>query len=312
MFASAPCLIGRDSLVKRTVRFDLVRVFGKFPGMRPAPGETGDAPKWEPRVPNYSIYIDEAGDPSIPISPIVPESQRYLGLTGVIIERGKPEEALRHDLAVLKVRHLGVEHGTGAVLHRKDILNAKGPFTSLQNPEVRHAFDEDLKRTIKSAPITIISVVLDKWSHAKKYINPWDAYHWCLCQLVEQYAWWLRIRKVTGDVFAESRGGVEDTGLKEAFHELMTKGTNLQTVKWMQEWITSTQLKVRRKSADMPALEIADLLAYPMKQDIIRRRGALASDPGPFGQDLCRLIEPKLHRHYQSGDIDQFGRRFIA
>ncbi len=55
------------------------------------------------------------------------------------------------------------------ILHRKELVNRRGPFACLRDPAVNAAFDGELLGFMRSWDYTVISVCLDKQAHRQKY-----------------------------------------------------------------------------------------------------------------------------------------------
>ncbi len=117
---------------------------------------------------------------------------------------------------------------------------------------------------------------------------------------------------IRGDVMAESRGRTEDKQLKAAYTVLHESGTFFHDVAFFQRAVTSKQLKLKPKSANIAGLQVADLLAYPCKQEILVDEGRL-DDPGDvFGREICRCIETKYNRRFSDGRVRGYGQVFLG
>ena len=64
----------------------------------------------------------------------------------------------------------------------------------------------------------------------------------------------------------ESRGGKEDMRLKESFRKLMDDGTSYLKSEELRQQITSKEIKVKNKSANVAGLQLADLLAHSVRR----------------------------------------------
>jgi hypothetical protein len=71
----------------------------------------------QPRQPVRRLYIDESGDHS-PCGDEDGIGKRYLGLVGVMFERGAAYETFAADLEALKKRHFHSDPDDPLVLHR--------------------------------------------------------------------------------------------------------------------------------------------------------------------------------------------------
>jgi hypothetical protein len=99
-----------------------------------------------------------------------------------------------------------------------------------------------------------------------------------------------------GDAMAESRGGNEDTRLKETFARLLAQGTEYLAPERFQEVLTSKQLKISPKSRNVCGLQVADLLAHPSRNEMLREQGLLRKGPAPFAERIIALLQGKYYR----------------
>jgi hypothetical protein len=75
--------------------------------------------------------------------------------------------------------------------------------------------------------------------------------------------------------------------------------------------LTSSELKVKPKVANIAGLQLADVLAHPVKQHCLVERGFIP-DPGDnFGKQLVAAIMPKFNRRYDQNRIDGYGRVYL-
>jgi hypothetical protein len=196
-------------------------------------------------------------------------------------------------------------------LHRKDLVNRKGIFRRLRNQGLNERFERELLRIVREARFCMTCVVIDKASHhTKTYRELFHPYHYCLAALLERYAGWLGLRRSVGDVMAESRGGREDQELRTAFEIILQKGTRFHTPQQFQAALTGGEIKLKKKEHAIAGLELADLLAYPFKREMIveRREEALPED---FSSALLDAARPKMNRHVSTGHIEGYGKVWL-
>lgn len=96
---------------------------------------------------------------------------------------------------------------------------------------------------------------------------------------------------------AESRGGTEDMELKKVYQELYEDGTQFLSAQSFQGVLTSRELKLKKKIANIAGLQMADLLAYPIKQDILTKDGIAGVSQGDFGEKLCTSVQSKQNTY---------------
>ena len=209
----------------------------------------------------YRLYIDESGDHSYNKLDIV--GHRYLALLGVWFRQSDDYLPFARELDRFRDKLFGERPDNPVILHRSDIINRRGPFGILREGDKQKAFDSGLLKIIEEARFKITCVLLDKKSHHEQYTDPFHPYHYCLAAMLERYAGWLVYKNVVGDVMAESRGGEEDLQLKQAYRRAYESGTQHFSHEKFQLGLTSKDLKIRPKSANIAGLQLADVLAYP-------------------------------------------------
>ncbi len=284
----------------------------------------------------YRLYIDESGDHSygrreiqksgilrgqeriIEISrEFYPEldaaAKRYLGLTGCIVQAEYYRTEFHPRLEELKQNFFPHNPDEPVILHRKDIINKNGPFWRLRNPEVEKSFNESLLSYVTKMKYTVITVVIDKKVHIERYNSfAYHPYHFCLAAILERYCGLLHFKNAQGDVMAESRGGAEDRQLKEAYRSVFNGGTQYRRAEFFQQVLTSKEIKLKTKAANIAGLQVADLLAYSLKQEILVENERISQVDGEiFGQRLCQEIQDKYNRQQHSGKVYGYGKVFI-
>ncbi len=258
----------------------------------------------------FRIYIDESGDHTY--SKIKKISDRYLGLTGVIIESEYYRMEFSPDLEELKQKHFPHNPDSPVVLHRNDIINKRGPFWRLKDKNKQENFNNDLLDFLDKQQYHLISVVLDKYLHQKNYgISAFHPYHYCLTALLERYCGYLNYFNAVGDVMAESRGREEDKQLKIEYQHLYLSGTYYRDASFFQKTLTSKEIKLKKKRANIAGLQLADLLAYPSKQDMLINHGVISRPQNRFGNFINNCIQPKYNKRFDLGTIDGYGKVYL-
>jgi len=252
------------------------------------------------------LYVDETGNSDIGSSDN--PNHRFLSLTGVIVSLDHVKDVLHPDMEALKQRHFGAHPDEPIVLHRKELMNAKYPFQVLADQKRRSSFDDDLIDCLERWEYTVNTVCLDKKKHKDNY-STWryDPYHYCLAVLLERYNFWLNRRGLVGDVMAESRGGKEDRRLKDSFARLWQQGTEYVPPDQFQKSLTSKQLKVKPKAANITGLQLADMIAHPSRADILNEQGLLGRPLAAFSKKIIAILAHKYDRWNRT----VYGRKFI-
>jgi hypothetical protein len=258
----------------------------------------------------YRLYVDESGDHTY--VDLQDPAKRYLALTGCIVEVETYRAQFHPALEQLKQQHFPHSPDEPVILHRKEIINRSGPFWRLREPANQQAFNVDLLHFLRDQDYLLITVVIDKQAHAERYgVAAFHPYHYCLAALLERYCGFLNRFNAQGDVMAESRGGAEDSQLKAAYQNLYRSGTRFHDVAFFQRVLTSKEVKLKPKSANIAGLQVADLLAYPSKQHILRSASRIMDSGDTFGEEICRAVAAKHNRRLGDGRVAGYGQVFL-
>ena len=214
----------------------------------------------------YTIFIDESGDHTY--NKLDETGRRFLALVGIVMENDYYYNVFCPNLQNLKNKFFVYEPDK-VVLHRTEIINKKGAYKILQDEKIRKAFDEEIINLISGSIYNIIGVVIDKKSHIERYSKPFHPYHYCLKILLERYRGFLSYNKSVGDILVESRDSVQDRQLQAEYEEIFNNGTGYLKAQDFKDCFTSGKLKFKKKSANICGLELADILAYSVKDDIL-------------------------------------------
>lgn len=253
----------------------------------------------------YHLYIDESGDHTY--KKLDDVSRRYLCLLGCFF-KGDEYVTFHSRLASLKQRHIPHNPDMPVVLHRSDIINCKGPFWRLRDPVRREAFDDALVSLCTQTSFRMVAVVIDKKRLMEGYSSPAHPYHLALGFLLQRYCGYLNHINRVGDVIVESRGTQEDQQLRKSYEFVLSRGIWHTGAQFFQEALTSRKLKLRKKSANIAGLQLADILAHPVKQSILIEQGRLHTPLGPFAQRLLAKVDGKFNRHLYDGRIEGYGK----
>ena len=190
-------------------------------------------------------------------------------MLGVWFQQGDDYNVFASDLERFKLSLFGQHPDNPVVLHRSDIINRKSAFGILCDEEKMNRFDAGLLEVVSCTRFKIICVVLDKQEHKGRYVDPFHPYHYCLAAMLERFSDWLNYKNAMGDVMAESRGKEEDLQLKQAYRRVYESGTTYFSHEQHQRALTSKDIKIQPKKANIAGLQLADVLAYPIKQTLL-------------------------------------------
>lgn len=262
------------------------------------------------KVPKYRIYIDEAGDHTYQDLEYVPH--RYLSLLGCIFERDNDYKKAAFEIEILKKKYWPDQDPDRPIIfHREEMVNCRGYFKIFKDKDIREKFDQDLIEYLKAQTFIIINVILDKKAHKSQYLKPINPYEYCLTAMLERYCGLLTFHRTVGDVLAESRGGAEDRQLKAVYQEIFSKGTRFRDKDFFQNALTSKELKIKPKIADIAGLQIADILAYPLKEKFFHERGIRENFFGNFNEKVYEAVKNKYNKRMLTGKVEGYGEVFI-
>jgi len=257
----------------------------------------------------YRIYIDESGDHTY--HSLDDAAKRYLGLTGCIIEAEYYRTIFHPALETLKQKHFPHDPDEPVILHRREIIDCTGAFWRLRDKDKRKAFDQDILSIFSEQKFMLITVVIDKKVHMERYGEAaFHPYHYCLTAMLERYCGFLNFFNARGDVMAESRQGTEDRELMSAYQTVYETGTQWRGRDFFRNVLTSHKLKLKPKTANIAGLQIADLLAYPSKQELLASEKRIY-ETEVFGKQICQVIQGKYNQQIYQGKVRGYGKIFL-
>jgi len=260
------------------------------------------------RPDRYRLYIDESGDHAYNLLDSIPN--RFLALLGVWFKQDDYVN-FADRLEQFKRDIFGPRPDNPVILHRNDITNRRGPFVKLLDPDIHERFNSGLIDVISDVNFVMICVIIDKKTHQEQYIHPEHPYHYCMTAMLERYCGWLRHVNSVGDVMAESRGGTEDFKLKEEYQKFWCNGSSFCHPVDIQRKLTSKELKLRRKAANIAGLQLAAILAHPIKQAMLIERRHL-KDPGDnYGRLIYSAVSSKFNKNTQTGEVEGYGKKWL-
>ena len=263
-----------------------------------------------PQDQHYRLYVDESGDHTLQL--VGNDNHRYLGLIGIWFDSGEPYRTFARDLQGLKEEIFGPHPDDDSIcFHRKDIVERRGLFGRLRDPVLNRRFEAGLLGLTERASFCMSCVVLDKGSYSSKPDGKlFHPYHYCIAALLERYGGWLDLAGARGDVMAESRGSKEDQQLRQEFESTVANGTPHHSADRFQRALTSTKIKLKKKEHDIAGLQLADLLAYPLKREIVaERRGEVP--PRDFSSALLKAARSKMNCQHGSGRVSGYGKVWL-
>lgn len=254
----------------------------------------------------FRLYLDESGDHVFRTTFDIPH--RFLCLLGCWFQN--PDYIIFHEeLESFKQLHFHHHPDHPVILHREDMINARGVFKILQDEKKRKEVDADLPSIIQAANFRVVAVVIDK---AKLRTAYGDAaahpYHLGLGFLLQRYAGYLNHINRIGDVLAEARGKKEDLLLGESYSRVYEQGVwGVTSAGSFQSAFSSRQLKLQGKKANIAGLQLSDLLAHPTKMWALKHYGLIDDEPAPYAKQLMKIVEKKFNRQIYTNKLEGYG-----
>lgn len=255
----------------------------------------------------YRLYFDETGTGDLKAHK-KDANQRYLSLTGVVFRQDVHNSTFTVRLAALRRR---IFNTTDVILHRREIIDREGIFSIFEDDAVRQDFDAQFLELVGRLPGPAFTVSIDKQEHLEKY-KAWqfDPYHYVLTCLVERYALWLNRNNYVGDVMGEARTEWHDARLRRAFRHQYDNGSKFLRPDVAKLRLTTRELRLRPKTADIAGLQVADLLAHPAHRTFKFMQQNIPI-PDDYGASLIRELERAYDRNPVTKLIRGYGRKWL-
>ena len=243
----------------------------------------------------HRLYIDESGDHTYRF---LDDERRFLGITGVLFRRDVYDPAVPSALEQLKRRHLTYDVDDPPILVRSQIVRRLGAFWRLRDNRARTAWADDLLEFFRTLECDVFTVVIDKRAHYERHGDAsTDPYLYAARALLSRVTLRLTEMRASAGVMAESRGAQEDQVLEQSYQSMREEGEGDLTATQLQAALPSTSLITRKKEFNVAGLQLADLLAYGLKKDILERNRLSLGALGPFTRELNATIAPRIGTH---------------
>ena len=78
-----------------------------------------------------------------------------------------------------------------------------------------------------------------------------------------------------------------------------------------QKVLTSKDIKLKPKMANIAGLQLADILAHPVKQALLFEKGKI-TDPGKtFGRQIYGSAKAKFNANTRTGQVEGYGKVWL-
>lgn len=234
--------------------------------MKPSPEQDG-----------FLVFVDESGDHGLrTIDPAYP----VFVLAFCIVRKTDYARRILPALTEFKFRHFSHDQ---VILHEREIRKDSGDFSGLRDRARKAAFLDELTGLIASFDLTVVASAIRKDSLVGQCHYPENPYKIALGFGLERVHRWLLKRAPAGGrtpVILERRGSREDDELELEFRRICAGGNyDGSTLHFEPRFVS--------KAANVPGLQIADLIARPIGRYIL--------DPGQTNR-AYEVIETKLDR----------------
>jgi hypothetical protein len=255
----------------------------------------------------FRLFIDEFGHHDMKSSD--DPNQRYLGLTGVIMREAYAGGQFTAGLNSIKQDIFG---RSDFALHRREILDAAPPpFDVLKDSATRNRFDAALLNLMDVATYRVVTVIIDKKEHKEKYaVWHFQPYHYCMTVLLERYVLLLNANSEVGDVMAESREKRDNRKLSKAYQYIYKHGTDNIRPAFFQRWLSSKEIKIKRKIDNVAGLQLADLIANPSCRELICKRTNTRME-AEFSKKVVEILYRKKYRRSRNGTVAGYGTKWL-
>jgi|GEM_PF-1218306 len=257
-------------------------------------------------ITRYRMFIDDTGNVDNAATNDV--QRRFAGITGVILELDYLRETFEAGFLRLKERHFGLTgKGRPPVLHLRQMKRGAGAFKVLTDANARAKWEAACLRMYNKAEYTVITTCIDKVAFYAAYPK-WQGsvYEMLVGDAIERYFYFLRYKGV-GDVMAEAINKDKDNELKELYRRFYERGTDHIKAERLQKVLTSKEIKIQPKEADVQGLQMADLLASTCSSHCRRMY-----DNGPvydaFAMQVADVVEEYKFYRNSKGAPNGYGR----
>lgn len=209
--------------------------------------------------PDYHVFVHESGDHGLAS---IDTSFPVFVLLFCIFENATYALRALPAMTEFKFKHFGHDQ---AILHEHDIRKDVGPFKILREPARKQSFIEELSQPIAGLEFTIIASVIRKDRLVGQYAKPENPYELALGLGLERVHCCLARRGAQNEatpVIIEMCGRREDNELELEFRRICD-GANYRTER------LGFELHFVSKSANVPGLQIADLVARPIGRHVL-------------------------------------------
>jgi len=208
---------------------------------------------------DYIVFVDESGDHGL--ASIDPNYPMFV-LAFCLFEKRTYAEEVAPAILKLKFKHFGHDQ---VILHEHDIRKARGPFSFLQDRNLREPFLHDLNVLVEQTKFLLIASAIKKDTFNRQYSDPDNPYHIAMGFGLERI--FLHLRSLgcgTGKTYLvfESRGKKEDNNLELEFRRVCDCNATGHQLPF--------EIILADKKCNSAGLQLADLIARPIGRKLLK------------------------------------------
>jgi hypothetical protein len=209
---------------------------------------------------DYLVFVDESGDHGLES---IDSGYPLFVLAFCIMRKADYIAEVAPAIQAFKFKHFGHDN---VILHERDIRKDVGAFAFLKSKEKKAAFLDELTRIVAAVPFTLVCSVILKEALKRRYSAPDNPYHVALGFGLERVHAFLQAQSAgpaRTHVMVERRGKQEDSALELEFRRICDGGN------YNREQMP-LEIVFADKKANLPGLQLADLVARPVGLSILR------------------------------------------
>jgi hypothetical protein len=108
----------------------------------------------------------------------------------------------------------------------------------------------------------------------------------------------------------ESRGKKENMQLENAYKHIYENGSDHVPGAIFQQHLTSRQLKIQPKAANISGLQMADLIANPSCRDLVCEKTGVEMK-ATFSKEILAILKAKRYLRSPVGKIPGWGTKWL-
>lgn len=236
---------------------------------------------------NYYLFLDE----SKPNGGNIP----HLCLGGVIYEE-EIYKKVRKEVQDIKKE---IFNTTEIVLHENDIRRAtSGDYRVMRIREKRELYWKKIRTVLSNYEFTVLGSAVNEYQYKNYYDfeNVNNPYYIVLQIIMENFVHFLESRDSTGYIYIESTNPVEDTKLRNYYHQIVSNGSLFINKDSYQSRLQGINFMIKEEKNS--GIELADMIPGALNRKI--------NSLSPKQPSILDLIEDNIY----DGNctlIDRFG-----